>query len=72
VAKQDSVRATVELLRLDGEPFEKIFALREIGSDEFVLTNEQANSLFAAYILQLERVIEVVDQLPAQDLGASG
>lgn len=72
VAKQDAVRATVELLGLDGEAFEKIFMLREVGADEFALTDEQANSLFASYMLQIERVIEVVDQLPAQVAGASG
>jgi hypothetical protein len=72
VAKQDAVRATVELLGLDGSTFETIFTLREVGADEFVLTDEQANSLFASYMQQIERVIEVVDQLPAQAAGASG
>jgi hypothetical protein len=71
VAKQDAVRATVELLGLDGSTFEKIFTLREVGADEFVLTDEQANSLFASYLQQIERVVEVVDQLPAQATGAS-
>ena len=72
VAKLDAVRAIVELLGLDGETFEKIFALREAGADEFVLNDEQANSLFASYLEQIERVVEVVDQLPAQTAGASG
>jgi hypothetical protein len=72
VAKQDAVRATVELLGLDGATFETIFTLREAGAGEFVLTDEQANSLFASYMQQIERVIEVVDQLPAQAAGASG
>ncbi|HEY0323175.1 MAG TPA: hypothetical protein VGC66_19615 [Pyrinomonadaceae bacterium] len=71
VAKQDAVRATVELLGLDGDAFEKIFMLREVGADEFALTDVQANSLFASYMLQIERVIEVVDQLPAPAAGAS-
>lgn len=66
ITKQESVRVTVELLGLDGPTFEKIFALREAGADEFVLSDEQANSLFASYMEQLERVVEVVDQLPAQ------
>lgn len=65
VAKQDAVAATVELLGLDGATFEKIFALREVGADEFVLTDEQANSLFASYMQQIERVVEAVDRLPA-------
>jgi hypothetical protein len=72
IAKQDAVRVTVELLGLDGPTFEKIFALREVGANEFALTDEQSNSLFASYLQQIERVVEVVDQLPAQATGADG
>lgn len=71
IAKQDAVRATVELLGLDGDVFEKIFTLRDVGADEFALTDQQANSLFASYMLQIERVIEVVDALPLEASGAS-
>lgn len=71
VTKQEAVRATVRLLGLDGETFEKIFTLREAGASEFALTEEQMNRLFASYMQQLERVIEVVDSLPAQSAGAS-
>jgi hypothetical protein len=70
VAKQDAVRATVELLGLEGETFETIFMLRDAGAEEFVLSDEQANSLFASYMQQIERVIEVVDQLPVEATGA--
>lgn len=61
VAKPDGVRATVRKLRLDGEPFERIFALRT--GDDLGLTEREANELFAAYMMQLERVIEVVDRM---------
>jgi hypothetical protein len=61
VAKPDCVRATVKLLKLDGEPFERIFDLR--ADDEMTLTEVEANDLFAAYMLQIERVIEAVDNL---------
>jgi len=61
VSKPDCVRATVKLLKLDGEPFEHIFALR--ASEELSLTEVEANDLFAAYMAQIERVIEVVDSL---------
>jgi hypothetical protein len=72
VAKQDAVRATVKLLGLGGEVFERIFALRiDAGADEFALSEREANSLFADYMLQIERVIEVVDRLPTQGAGAS-
>ncbi|HEY6188902.1 MAG TPA: hypothetical protein VIW80_14705 [Pyrinomonadaceae bacterium] len=61
VSKQETVRALVRLLGLDGEPFERIFQLRETGTAP--LTDTEANDLFAAYLAQIERVIDVVDQL---------
>ena len=61
VAKPDCVRTTVKLLKLDGEPFEQIFDLRAAG--ETSLTDVEANDLFAAYLEQIERVIEAVDRL---------
>jgi predicted nucleotidyltransferase len=64
VAKTDCVRATVKLLKLDGESFERIFGLR--ANEEMALTEVEANDLFAAYILQIERVIEAVDSLENQ------
>lgn len=62
VAKPDCVRETVRLLKLDGDPFERIFALRA-SNEEISLTETEANDLFAAYIAQIERVIEVVDSM---------
>lgn len=59
--KPDAVRATVELLNLDAAPFERIFALRASG--EANLTEKDANNIFAAYMAQIERVIEAVDRL---------
>ena len=61
IAKQDCVRATVRLLKLDGDAFEQIFQLREMG--ETLLTEVEANDLFGAYLQQIERVIEAVDSL---------
>jgi len=61
ITKQDCVRAAVRLLNLNGEPFEQIFDLRASG--ETVLTEAEANDLFAAYLEQIERVIEAVDSL---------
>ncbi len=63
INKQDAVRATAEVLDLDIEPFERIFELREAGADEASLTDRQANDLFAAYMLQIERVIAAVDRM---------
>ncbi|HEX8650702.1 MAG TPA: hypothetical protein VF708_07660 [Pyrinomonadaceae bacterium] len=62
VAKQEAVRATVQLLGLDAEPFERIFALRS--TDTTLLAEAEAHSLFAAYLVQIERVIETVDRMP--------
>ena len=64
VAKPDVIRVTVQLLRLDSEPFEQIFALRAAGTLPF--TDTAANDLFAAYMAQIERVIEAVDRMPVQ------
>src|SRR5918911_1731502 len=61
VSKPDCVRAIVKLLKLDGEPFDQIFELR--ANDETSLTEVEANDLFAAYMAQVERVIEAVDSL---------
>ena len=60
VSKPDCVRATVRLLTLDAEPFEKIFAIRATG--EMPATDTETNELFAAYLLQIERVVEAVDE----------
>lgn len=60
IAKSDCVRATVRLLGLDDQPFEKIFALRASG--EMPATDTEANELFAAYMQQIERVVEAVDE----------
>ena len=60
VGKPECVRTTVRLLNLDEQPFEKIFALRASG--EMPATEEEANDLFAAYMSQIERVVEAVDE----------
>jgi predicted nucleotidyltransferase len=65
VSKADSVRATARLLRLEDSPFERIFALRsEPGSK---LTETEANTVFSAYMAQIERVIEAVDRMDGQN-----
>lgn len=61
VSKADCVRATVELLKLDGAPFERIFDIRVTG--EKPSTEKEANDLFASYMLQIGRVIGAVDKL---------
>lgn len=63
VKKRDAVRATVQLLGLDGESFEEIFEIRAMELDATEMSEEYLNDLFAAYLLQLERVIEAVDKL---------
>jgi hypothetical protein len=60
IAKPDCVRATARLLKLDAEPFEKIFAIRANG--DMPATDTEANDLFAAYLLQIEHVVESVDE----------
>ncbi|MFN2515347.1 MAG: hypothetical protein ABR556_03960 [Pyrinomonadaceae bacterium] len=60
VAKPDCVRAAARRFRLDAEPFEKIFSFRT--SEYLPPTDKDANDIFAAYMTQVERVIEVVDE----------
>ena len=64
VLKRDVVRAASRLLGLDGPVFERVFELREAGRDA-TLGDAEADELFAAYIAQIERVIESVDKLEA-------
>ena len=64
VAKPACVRATVQLLKLDGIPFERIFEFRSRGTQP--ATDKEANDLFAAYMVQIERVIEAVDELESK------
>lgn len=65
VAKPDCVRATTRRFGLDPTPFEKIFAFR---ATEYVPPSEnEANEIFAAYIDQIDRVIQLVDEFPAPE-----
>lgn len=61
VAKPDVVRTTVRLLKLNPEPFERIFELRATG--EQPATDQETNDLFAAYMAEVERVVEAVDEM---------
>jgi predicted nucleotidyltransferase len=62
VTKHEIVALTVNHLKLDGAPFEKIFNIRK---DNFAktLTEVSANQLFADYLEQIEKVIEAVDRV---------
>jgi DNA polymerase III delta subunit len=62
VTKHEIVALTVDHLKLDGVPFEKIFNIRE---DNFAKTldDTSANQLFADYLEQIEKVIEAVDKV---------
>lgn len=64
VAKPDCVRATVQLLKLDPLPFERIFDIRATGYRP--ATDKEANDLFGAYMFQVEQVVEAVDELHRQ------
>ena len=61
VSKPDCVRATVQLLGLDAEPFEKIFEFRT--SDSLPRSESEANAIFGSYLFQIEQVVEAVDEL---------
>lgn len=63
VRKLEAVRATVDALSLDGESFERILDMRAAGQNQIEMSEHDANELFAAYLLQLEGVIESVDKM---------
>ena len=60
--KREIVQATARQLKIDGAPFEKIFAIRENTSSN-KLDETSANQLFAEYLREIENVIEAVDKL---------
>jgi hypothetical protein len=62
VTKHEVVAETVERLNLDGTVFEKIFNIRD---DNLAGTigDVEANELFAAYMEQIEKVIDSVDAI---------
>ena len=61
VSKPECVRATVQLLKLDAEPFEKIFEFR--ANDSLPRSESEANAIFGSYMFQIEQVVEAVDEL---------
>jgi hypothetical protein len=61
VAKPDCVRATAQLLKLDMAPFDRIFEFRS--TDNLPKSETEANTIFGAYLLQIEQVVEAVDEL---------
>lgn len=62
MTKQAVVALTVKTLKLDGEPFEKIFEIRE-NSASNSLNELTANQLFSKYMEQIEVVIDAVDKI---------
>lgn len=61
VSKQECVRATARLLKLDLAPFDRVFELRSDG--KLPSSEKEANDLFATYMFQIEQVAEAVDEL---------
>lgn len=61
VSRVECVRATAKLLKLDVTPFERIFEFSAGG--KLPNSEKEANELFAAYMYQIEQVVEAVDEL---------
>jgi predicted nucleotidyltransferase len=59
--KREIVSATARRLGIDAAPFERVFALRERGAQQ--PSEREAHELFTAYLAEIERVIEAVDEL---------
>ncbi|MDQ3797931.1 MAG: hypothetical protein M3384_00635 [Acidobacteriota bacterium] len=63
VTKREVIGATIKHLRLNGEPFEKILALRGEKNASNAMNEISANELFSAYMREIENVIEAVDKV---------
>lgn len=61
VSKPDCVRYTVQLLKLDPMPFEQIFDFRS--GNSFPASEKEANEVFGAYLSEIEKVVEAIDEL---------
>lgn len=61
VAKRDAIHALANVLSLDVAPFDRILELSS--SSRAKLSETEANQIFDAYLVQLERVIDAVDQI---------
>lgn len=62
VRKEQIVRLLIRELKIDGEPFDKIFDIRENKVSE-PLSEKSANRLFAEYMREIENVIAAVDKM---------
>jgi predicted nucleotidyltransferase len=66
VAKPDTVRAAIRRFGLESDPFEKIFAFR--ASDYVPPSEKEANDIFAAYMEQIDHIIQVVDEFTRAEI----
>lgn len=58
-SKRRVIGATADLLHIDEAPFERIL---ELTAKRKKVSDSEANDLFAAYVAQIERVIDAVDR----------
>jgi len=59
VSKRQVIRATADLLHIDEAPFARIL---ELTAKRKKISESEANELFAAYVAQIEKVIDAVDR----------
>ena len=69
LTKADAVRATVELLQLNAEPFDWIIARKSAARAAPV---GEVEAMFASYLKEIGRVIDAVDTLTGTDAIAPG
>lgn len=67
VAKRDLIALAAERLALDRAVFDALLALRERGADG--LDRAEVEQLFAAYLAQIERLIDFTDRLDGSTHG---
>lgn len=63
-SRVDALRAGIRYFELDAEPFNRIL---DVLTDDATIASEDVHRLFADYLTQIERVIDVVDRIPESD-----
>lgn len=62
VAKREAIHAAADLFNLESAPFDRILELGNARAKP-KLNEREANEMFAAYLTQIERVVDAVDRI---------
>lgn len=60
----EALRAGIRCFELDADPFDRIL---DVLTDDATIASEDVHRIFADYLAQIERVIDLVDKIPETD-----